>query len=392
MRYKKRKDRKGHVLKTGETQRKDGTYQYSYTNKKGERKFIYAPTLDALRKKETEIQKSLNMDLDYHEASITVIVLVERYIKLKDNLRYNSKVNHRFVLNMLKNDDFGYMKIRNVKVSDAKAFILRLHQKYKRNTLYTIKGVLGPAFQMAFDDGILYRNPFAFEMKSLDIEDDSDDIKALTKEEQEMFLGFIKNSKTYSKYYDEIVLLLKTGLRISEFCAITEKSLDFDKGIIHVDYQLQKEKGGVYVMGPLKTKSGKREVPMSVEVYDTFFRIVEKRKEQNIDWVVDGHSGFLFLDKDMKPKTALHYEKMVQRAKTEFNETHEYQLKIVTPHVFRHTFCTELAEAGMLPQNLQYIMGHADFGTTMKYYVDKKAETANKAMGEVVPLAMNKMA
>lgn len=392
MRYKKRKDRKGHVLRIGETQRKDGTYQYRYTDKKGERQYVYAPTLDELRKKEDEIQKYLNMDIDYNESSITVIELVERYLTFKKNLRYNSKVNHKFVLNILKNDDFGYMKISQVKVSDAKAFILRLHQKYKRNSLSSIKGVLGPAFQMAFDDDILYRNPFAFELKALDIEDDSDDIKALTKEEQEMFLDFIKNSKTYSKYYDEIVLLLKTGLRISEFCAITEKSLDFDKGIIHVDYQLQKEKGGVYVMGPLKTKSGKREVPMSVDVYNTFLKIVEKRKGQNIDWVVDGHSGFLFLDKDMKPKTALHYEHMIKRAKDIFNKTHEYQLERVTPHVFRHTFCTELAEAGMLPQNLQYIMGHADFGTTMKYYVDKKAETANKAMGEVVPLAMNKMA
>ena len=387
MKYKKRKDRKGHVLRTGETQRKDGTYQYRYTDKKGERQYVYAPTLDELRKKEDEIHKYLNADVDYNEALITVIELVERYISLKDNLRYNSKVNMNFVLNVLKKCDFGYMKILHIKVSDAKAFILKLHQKYKRNTLYTIKGVLGPAFQMAVDDDILLRNPFAFKMKDLHIEDDSANIEALTKEEQEMFLDFIKNSKTYSKYYDEIVLLLGTGLRISEFCGLTINSLDFENGIINVEYQLQKEDGGVYVMDPLKTEAGERKVPMTIDVYNTFLKIVEKRKEQNIDWVVDGHSGFLFLDKDMKPKTALHYEKMVQRAKTEFNETHEYQLERVTPHVFRHTFCTELAEAGMIATGLQCVMGHADFETTAKYYVTKRAETANKAMGEVVPLA-----
>ncbi len=392
MKYKKRTDKKGRVLKPGESQRKDGTYQYRYTDKRGQRQYAYAPTLNELRKKEVEIQKYLNMDIDYNESSITVIELVERYLPLKEKLRYNSKVNHRFVLNMLKNEDFGHMKLLSVKVSDAKAWILRLHKKYKRNTLYTIKGVLGPAFQMAVDDDILLRNPFAFKMKDLNIEDDSANIEALTKEEKGMLLEFFKNNKTYSKYYDEIVLLLGTGLRISEFCGLTINSLDFENGIINVEYQLQKEDGGVYVMDPLKTEAGERKVPMTTDVYNTFLKVVEKRKEQNIDWIVDGHSGFLFFDIHNKPKTALHYEKMVKRAKDEFNKTHEYQLERVTPHVFRHTFCTELAEAGMLPKNLQYIMGHADFATTMNYYVDKRAETANKAMGEVVPLAKNKMA
>lgn len=390
MKYKKRTDKKGYILNSGESQRKDGTYQYRYTDKKGQRQYAYAPTLNELRKKEVEIKELLNMDINYHEASITVIELVERYLPLKEKLRYNSKVNHRFVLNILKNDDFGYMKILHVKVSDAKAFILRLHQKYKRNTLYAIKGVLGPAFQMAVDDDILPRNPFAFKMKDLHIEDDSANIEALTKEEKEMLLEFFKNNKTYSKYYDEIVLLLGTGLRISEFCGLTINSLDFENGIINVEYQLQKEDGGVYVMDPLKTEAGERKVPMTTDVYNTFLKVVEKRKVQNVDWIVNGHSGFLFFDIHNKPKTALHYEKMVKRAKDEFNKTHEYQLERVTPHVFRHTFCTELAEAGMLPKNLQYIMGHADFATTMNYYVDKRAETANKAMGDVVDLAVKK--
>ena len=53
----RRKDSKGRVLKTGESERKDGLYQYRCTEPGGQRKTIYANNLNDLRKKESEIQK-----------------------------------------------------------------------------------------------------------------------------------------------------------------------------------------------------------------------------------------------------------------------------------------------------------------------------------------------
>ena len=44
----KRKDKKGRVLRTGESQRKDLTYQYRYTDITGKRRTVYAPTLEEL--------------------------------------------------------------------------------------------------------------------------------------------------------------------------------------------------------------------------------------------------------------------------------------------------------------------------------------------------------
>lgn len=48
---KKRKDKKGRVLRTGESQRKDLIYQYRFTDVHGKRRVIYDSTLDGLRKK-----------------------------------------------------------------------------------------------------------------------------------------------------------------------------------------------------------------------------------------------------------------------------------------------------------------------------------------------------
>jgi len=52
---KTRKDSRGYALKTGESQRKDGRYSYSWTDRLEERKVIYAKTLQELRLKERKI-------------------------------------------------------------------------------------------------------------------------------------------------------------------------------------------------------------------------------------------------------------------------------------------------------------------------------------------------
>ena len=40
----------------------------------------------------------------------------------------------------------------------------------------------------------------------------------------------------------------------------------------------------------------------------------------------------------------------------------------ITPHVCRHTYCSNMAKSGMNPKTLQYLMGHADIGTTLNVY------------------------
>ena len=103
---KRRKDNKGRVLKTGESQRKDGVYQYRYTDARGRRQCVYATTLQELRQKENDIQ--IDDGIDYEAGQITVIELLEKYISLKNGVRYNTQVGYNFVLNLVKEEDFGY--------------------------------------------------------------------------------------------------------------------------------------------------------------------------------------------------------------------------------------------------------------------------------------------
>ncbi len=72
-------------------------------------------------------------------------------------------MNYGFVCNLLKKESFAERKIRHVKRSDAKLFLIKLQEDGKGySTIHSVRGVLRPAFQMAVDDEMLRSNPFSF--------------------------------------------------------------------------------------------------------------------------------------------------------------------------------------------------------------------------------------
>ena len=50
----------------------------------------------------------------------------------------------------------------------------------------------------------------------------------------------------------------------------------------------------------------------------------------------------------------------------------------ITPHMCRHTFCSNMAKSGMNPKMLQYIMGHSDISVTMNTYTHVKFQDAQE--------------
>ncbi|HJC13408.1 MAG TPA: site-specific integrase, partial [Candidatus Agathobaculum intestinigallinarum] len=162
-------------------------------------------------------------------------------------------------------------------------------------------------------------------------------------------------------------ILLKTGLRISEFCGLTVDDIDFADGMINIDHQLLWETNkGRYIDTP-KSKSSIRKVPMSGEARKALERVIAWRGEPE-PYTVDGYSGFLFVSESGKPYLAYHYQTVLRRAVQKYNKTHEDKLPKISPHVLRHTFCSRLAGKNMNPKSLQYIMGHADINITLNLY------------------------
>lgn len=389
----KRKDKKGRILRTGESQRSDLTYQYRYKNLQKKWQYVYAPTLDELRQKEEAIQKDINDGIDYAAGEVTVMALLERYIKLKQGVRYNTKVGYNFVLNLVRKEDFGYRCIKDIKVSDAQLWFLKLHRDGRGySTIARVRSVVKPAFQMAYNESTIRKNPFEFRLADV-VSNNSEKRIAMTEDQQKTWMTFIKTDKTYGKYYDEFVVLLETGMRVSEFCGLTIGDLDFKERKIHVDRQLVRERGGKYYVEKTKTESGCRYIPMTDNVYESLKRILTKRPKLQTEMMVDGYTGFLLLDKDHKPKVALHIEHEVQWARKKYQKLYpDNPLPHITPHVFRHTFCTNMANAGMDVKLLQYLMGHSDVGVTLNVYTHSNYERVAEQMFKVVQFRKSEQA
>ena len=235
----KRKDKKGRVFRSGEGQRPNKTYFYRY-HRNGETKwyYVYAPTLEELRQKEEVIQRDLLDGIDYAGGEITVAELVDRYINLRRGLKENSMRAYGSAINRIHTDPFGCRMIRSVRLSDGKGWFVSLHDKgLKQNTIGILQSVLRPAFEMAVDDDMIRKNPFKFKLSDV-IPNDAYVRSALTKAQQERYLQFIRDHGK-DNYYDDIVILLGTGLRVSELYGLTKADIDFDRRCIHIHIFLQ---------------------------------------------------------------------------------------------------------------------------------------------------------
>ena len=399
-----RRDNKGRKLFNGESQRKDGKYEYKYQDAWGKRKTVYSWKLTptdrvpvgkrddiSLREKIKQIQKDLNSNITPDGGNFTVLELVEKYISQKTGVRHNTRSNYNFVINVIKKEAFGQKRIDKIKVSDAKEWLIKMQQIDGRgySSIHTIRGVVRPAFQMAVDDDLLVKNPFEFQLNTV-VVNDSVTREAITRQQERDFLEFVKNDQHFCKYYDGIYILFKTGLRISEFVGMTKKNLDFENNRIIVDHQLQRTRDMKYIIEDTKTESGERMVPMTPEVKEAFQRILANRKNPKVEPMVDGYSEFLYLDKNGRPMVALHWEKYFQHIREKYNKIYRIQMPKVTPHVCRHTFCSNMAKSGMNPKTLQYIMGHSDISVTLNTYTHLNYDDAEEEMQKVVGIASKK--
>lgn len=232
--------------------------------------------------------------------------------------------------------------------------------------------------QMAMDDDIIVKNPFQFELIGV-LYNDSVTRQGITMDQMRKFLKFVHDDVVYCKYYEVVYILFHTGMRISEFCGLTIKDLDMEKRIINIDHQLVRVGMKLYVQST-KTNAGTRKLPMTQEVFECFQAILEDRGTSKKEKMVDGYAGFLFLDKNGLPEVAMHWEHRFNHMVNRYNEIYKVQMPNITPHVCRHTYCSNMARARMNPKTLQYLMGYSDIGVTMNTYTHLGFDDAKDEM------------
>lgn len=400
MAVKARKDKKGYALRTGECQRKDGRYSYSYTDRGGVRHSIYAKTLVDLRAREKTLQRAYDEGIDPVKAArLTINDMYDRYISQKFDLKETTRSNYKYMYNHFVRDTFGKQKLQSVRFSDVKQFYISIlkEDKMKANTLESIHTQLHPAFQMAVRDGLIRMNPSDGVMAEIKKSKLWEKPKrhALTVPQQKAFMDFLKEDREYEGWLPVVTVLLGTGMRIGECLGLRWEDLDFENRIISVNHNLTDRpddngKCGKHIQSP-KTAAGNRTIPMIEEVFQAF--LTEHEIQSCLGFCeeeIDGYSGFVFSTSRHTVYSAAAVNNAIHRAVSAYNKKEtaramkEDREAILLPdfsaHNLRHTFCTRFCENETNPKVIQDIMGHADISATMDIYAEATEETKKKVL------------
>ncbi len=390
----KRTDSRGRILKTGESQRSDGRYVYKYQGADGKPKFLYSWRLnktdslpkgkrhcEPLREMEKEILRDAMDGIDSVGKKMTLCQLYEKQNALKPNVRASTVNGRKQLMEILKADMLGNMSIEKIKPSHAKQWAVRMKEKgYAFQTINNYKRSLKASFYTAINDGLVRKNPFNFKLTDV-IENDTVHKTALTEEQADAFLSFVRTDSVYQRYYRATIVLLNTGLRISELCGLTVKDIDFENGFININHQLIYSKNG-YSVTPPKTENSVRQIPMIEPVRKALQEEIQERKNVQL-LQVDGYSNFIFLNVKGLPMYSSAYSTTFSSMVKKYNKFHKKKLPAISPHILRHTFCTNMANKKMTPNTLQYIMGHKNITMTLGYYAHGSAESAKSEMREL---------
>jgi integrase len=394
----RRKDNKGRVLKENESQRKDGSYDYRWRTSDGKRHSVYAPTLEELREKEQAIFKDKSDGIRTDAQKVTVNDVYDLWVQLKKGLKDNTFQNYKYMYEQFVRDDLGQQKIITLKRSDIRRYYNRLidERGLKIATVDNVHTVLHQVLDIAVEDGYLRTNISDNALKELKQARNlfAEKKKALTVQEQDMFLNYLKNHNIYNHWYPIFALMLGTGLRVGEATGLRWDDIDFENSTINVNHTLvyfNHAKGGCYFgVNTPKTRAGERTVPMIESVKEAILqeKVYQEECEISCNARIDGFTDFIFVNRFGNAQNQGTLNKALRRIIRDCNQeildkAKENDQVILLPrfscHTLRHTFTTRLCESGINIKVIQSVLGHADISTTLDIYADvtkdlKKAE------------------
>ena len=381
----KKKDKKGRILQVGETQEPSGRYRYSYYDGSGKRKSVYAWRLTetdkaptgrpkdrlCLREKEKIIDERIREGLRAGTKGVTLTDQVSQYLRTKDLLATSTAGNYVYLVDrFLRGSWLGDMDITEIRKGDISRYYLEIYRAgLKSGSVQILHCVIHAALQMAADDDRIRKNPAVGAM-TLRPGHDAATKDALTPEETRQLLEYAKDhpycrNKTY---FYQIALALGTGVRVGELAGLRWEDIDWDKGTIRIDHQLQYRKiNGEMVHYITRTKTGcVRTIPLQPVTYsilDEYRKRVEWGEiPNNRQWTVDGYKGFLFTGNKGQVVSPAQLGKALTKICDKAGIRH------ISPHILRHTYCTRLIEAGVDVKTVQRLMGHASVQVTLQIY------------------------
>ena len=355
------KSLKGKELGKGISQRKDGRYVGRYIDAQGVRRSIYNNKLSELRRQLVEVQYKTNNNISTYGSKMTVNAWFEKWLetykigKVKTNTISNIIAAYRTTYKPY----IGNKRLKDVSSLDMQDII---NCEYARGLaassikakFASLKGLFTKAsnLKMIPDTPCVDLN---FPKGDKQSKYNCKERKSLSRDEEKYFVEILPN-KPWGYL---LKLLLYTGLRVGEACALQWKHVDFNNALLHiwqtsVAYNLDGKTSRL--INTPKTGHSIRDVPIGEDAYKLLMGY--KLKQKNVD-----DEDFLFITRSKN----LYNCATIDTVLLSFLKRESLDIQ-VTPHILRHTFATRCFEAGIDPKVVQVYLGHADVRTTLNIY------------------------
>ncbi len=352
-------------------------------NGKPDRKQFYGQTQREVKEKLEKYKRQMSMGI-LSEEKITLQEWFYTYLfnYRKSDLKPKSfQRYHGIYKNYINNTSLGKIKLCDLRTPHLQRHYKKLlDEGVTPNTIKEINTKLKTCLNEAEKQGYILKN--WCKLVSLPKIEDKEEIRVLTKEEQERFLNAIKGHDLELLF----IMELGTGLRLGELLGLKWEDINFQNNDLTVHRTVQRvaiykddEVVGYKVIEQSpKTKNAIRTIPIPKNIIN---KLKKHRKEQiehilymgeaynNNDYVLCDPLGNIIDDK--RPGRNLN------------SILKKINIEHIKFHALRHTYATRLFEAGVPPKTAQKLMGHSDIQTTMNIYTHVMKEEKIEAIDKI---------
>lgn len=311
--------------------RPNGTWEYR-ASIQGKRVSFYGRTRNETLKKYKEYEAEY---VPPKEMSVERWARVWLDVYKKPVVSYTTLKNYKMYTENHIIPVIGEMKLTEVKKSDIKTLLAD-----KRNLSYSAQKhiylCLRSIFESALDDDLIAKNPVP-KTKIGNVKQDAP--QHFTAEQVQDIMSAAKDDP----FGHIVLLLLYTGLRIGELCALKWTDIEGDK--ITIRRAVATEESGTAEKAP---KSGKERVLYQTEDLSALLAELPKDNE----YVINSQGNRYRPD-----SLSRNYKKFFER----------HNLPYLSPHKCRHTYATFLVESGANLLYVKELLGHSTVRVTEIY-------------------------
>lgn len=338
-----KRDRWIAVVECGERNGKRIRKQKSFTKKK-----------DALQWEREMLSIAEQADITKYDILFSDLAEYWLSYKAKKGLEVGTMRKHKNAIRIVSNYPLYSKKARDIRMQDIEDIFDDLAKRYSKSYIKDVKCTVSSIFSYGIDQDYIIKNPCQRAAIPKNTQPGRENIGSFTKEE----VKIIESYRDKVPFGDIIFIMLNTGLRTQELCAIDKDSLTVKNGVHYliVNKALKRGRNASWIVGTPKTESSIREIPICEEVYSKILkRIIGNKYQTLLPGRGRAYTSYVTFSGE--------YRNFFNILNNKYNENVQY----LPPHCCRHTFSSRCEWSGVAPTVTKELLGHTTIDMTQHY-------------------------